>query len=29
MGALRVNLTDGTSTFIDLTGATLVEIAES
>lgn len=29
MGALRVNLTDGTSTFIDLTDSTLVEVLES
>ena len=29
MGALRINLTDGTSTFIDLTSATSVSIASS
>jgi hypothetical protein len=29
MGALRINLTDGTSTFIDLTSATVVSVASS
>ena len=29
MGALRINLTDGTSTFIDLTGATSVAVQQS